>query len=360
MKKLVVAAVLLSLGLMGVPLVEAARARGENDQRAAAQQAQTTQQTQQVRPGTEKAEAELSAGRVDEALKTLNAIPRDSSNESLINHLLGLAHYQKSDYQGAVEFLARSAASSPDSSRQHRQAIRLLGMSHYLGGHVAECIPYLEQVNGWDPHDVEIQYTLGNSYIQAHNLDRARDVFAAMFSVRANSAAAYLINAQMMIRQEFEELAERELQKALDLDAKLPEANFLLAEMAIYHANIDLGIELLEKEIAINPAFAMAYYRLGEALTRQLKWDKAIAPLQKSIWLNPFFSGPYIVLGKVYLKKGDLGNAESMLRHALKMDQNNISGHHLLAQVLQQAGRPEDARREFELADRLQKGSPER
>ena len=97
----------------------------------------------------------------------------------------------------------------------------------------------------------------------------------------------------------------------------------------------------------------MSYYMLGEAYSRQLKWDEAIAPLQKSIWLNPFFSGPYIVLGKVYLKKRDLGNAESILRRALAMDPNNYSGHHLLAQVLQQANRMAEAKKEFDIAESL-------
>jgi Tfp pilus assembly protein PilF len=35
------------------------------------------------------------------------------------------------------------------------------------------------------------------------------------------------------------------------------------------------------------------------------------------------------------------------------MDPNNFSGHHLLAQVLQQANRSEEAKKEFELAERL-------
>jgi superkiller protein 3 len=174
-----------------------------------------------------------------------------------------------------------------------------------------------------------------------------------MFKVRSSSAAAYLINAQMMMRQRFEVLAEQELQKALALDPKLPQINFLLAEIAIYNAQIDRGIALLQKEIEINPTFAMAFYWLGEAYTRKLSWDEAVGPLQKSIWLNPYFSGPYIVLGKVYLKKGDLQNAEGMLRRATQMDPNNFSAHHLLAQVLQRANRPEEAKREFETAEKL-------
>lgn len=59
------------------------------------------------------------------------------------------------------------------------------------------------------------------------------------------------------------------------------------------------------------------------------------------------------MLGKVYLKKGDLQNAEGMLRHATVMDPNNFSAHHLLAQVLQRANRMEEAKKEFETAEKL-------
>jgi len=306
---------------------------------------------------TEKAESLLSSGKIDEAITVLLTIPKSVSNESQISHLLGLAYYQKADYERSAEQLSIAVKRTTADSRQYRQDIQMLALSHYLLGHIKEAIPYLEQVKSWAPDNVEMAYTLGISYIQIHDPDKARASFARMFSVSPTSASAYLINAQMMIRQQFEEFAVKELQKALELDPKLPQANFLLGEMAIYHANLDQGIEFLQKEIAINPGFAMAHYMLGEAYTRQLEWDAAIAPLQKSIWLNPFFSGPYIVLGKVYLKKGELGNAEGMLRRALKMDPNNFSGHHLLAQVLQQANKLEDAKKEFELANQLRTNS---
>lgn len=304
-----------------------------------------------------QAQSLLSAGKIDAAIEMLRSLATSNSTDTTVNHLLGLAYYQKSDYARAIEYLSIAVRGMPEDSRQYRQGVQMLGLSQYLLGHLKEAIPYLEQVTNWSPSNVEIAYVLGLSYIQTQSPNKAREAFARMFNIQPNSAAAYLINAQMMIRQRFEEIAEKELQRALELDPKLPQAKFLLGELAIFRANIDRGIELLQNEIAINPAFGMAYYRLGEAYTRQLKWDEAVAPLQKSIWLNPYFSGPYIVLGKVYLKKGDLSNAETILRRALKMDQNNFSGHHLLAQVLQQANRLEEAKKEFELADRLRTSS---
>lgn len=304
-----------------------------------------------------QAQALLSAGKIDAAIDLLRSLPASSTTNTQVSYFLGLAYYQKSDYTRAIEHLSAAVKAMPEESRQHRQGVQMLGLSQYLLGHLKEAIPYFEQIGKWSPDNVEIAYVLGLSYIQTQNPNKARETFARMFNVQPNSATAYLLNAQMMIRQRFEEFAEKELQRALELDPKLPQANFLLGELAIYRADINRGIELLQNEIAINPAFGMAYYRLGEAYTRQLKWDEAVAPLQKSIWLNPYFSGPYIVLGKVHLKKGDLSNAESILRRALNMDPNNFSGHHLLAQVLQRANRLEEAKKEFELADRLRTGS---
>jgi len=315
---------------------------------------QPTPEPGSISPIVAQAQSLLSAGKIDAAIEALS---KAGSNDASVSHLLGLAYYQKSDYARAIEHLSNALRQMPNDGRQYRQGTQALGLSHYLLGHLKEAIPYLEQVRNWSPDSVEIAYVLGISYIQTHNTDKGREAFARMFRISPTSASAYLINAQMLIRQQFEIIAEKELQKALELDPKLPQANFLLGELAIFRADIDRGIELMQKEIAINPAFSMPYYRLGEAYTRQLKWDEAVAPLQKAIWLNPYFSGPYIVLGKVHFKKGDLLNAETVLRRALTMDPNNFSGHHLLGQVLRQANRLEEAKREFEIADRLRTNS---
>jgi len=98
----------------------------------------------------------------------------------------------------------------------------------------------------------------------------------------------------------------------------------------------------------------MALYRIGDVHSRRLEWPAAIAALQQSLWINPYFSGPYILLGKAYSKTNQIEPAEDMLRRAIQYDPNNKSAHYLLAQVLQQAGRAEEAKREFAIAERLQ------
>ena len=98
----------------------------------------------------------------------------------------------------------------------------------------------------------------------------------------------------------------------------------------------------------------MALYRMGDVYSRRLEWDAAIATLQQSLWINPYFSGPYILLGKAYGRTGQPASAEQMLRRAIEYDPNNKSAHYLLAQLLQQVGRAEEAKREFAIAERLQ------
>jgi cytochrome c-type biogenesis protein CcmH/NrfG len=171
--------------------------------------------------------------------------------------------------------------------------------------------------------------------------------------VPEDSAAGHLVTAQMMVRLEMEEQATQELERALEKDSRMPNVNFLLGQMALFRGRLANAIALTERELVLNPGHSMAWSQLGDAYVRQAKWDEAIAALQKSIWLNPYYSAPYILLGRAYMKKEQPARAEAMLRRAIQYDPNNRSAHYLLAQLLQQTGRTDEAKREFEIAERL-------
>ncbi len=301
-----------------------------------------------------EAKQHFDAGRYDEVIRLLNGATASPGENAQVDYLLGSAFYRKQNYARAVPFLIKVIQQTAETSREYREATLALGMTHYLQGRLQEALPLLEKIVVWQPNNNEFVYALGMAGIQARQPEKARAAFGRMFRVAPDSAAAHLLTAQMMIRVEMEDFAEAELKLALEKDPRLPQANYLLAQNAIYKNRFDEGIALMEKELAINPNNAMAYYKIGDALTRQLKWDDAISQLQKSIWLNPFYSGPYILLGKSYLKKKEFSNAEGMLRRAIQFDPNNKSAHYILGQVYQQLGKAEDAKREFAVAEKLQ------
>jgi cytochrome c-type biogenesis protein CcmH/NrfG len=293
----------------------------------------------------------IDRGAPREAITTLEKLDRDVVE---VRHLLGVAYYHADDHKRAIEILAGLRDAFPADSRQRREVVQVLGLCHYLSGHFTDAIPLLEETRQWARDNTELGYILGQAYIQTRQPDAARRALASTFGVPEDSAAAHLIAAQQMIRLEMEPMAEAELKKALGRDPRLPRANYLLGQIALFRGRLDEALTLSLKEIEISPGDGMAWYQLGDAYLRQSRWDDAAAALQKSLWLNPFYSGPYILLGRVYIKKEQPATAEGMLRRAIQYDPNNRTAHYLLAQLLQQTGRLEEARREFEIAERLQ------
>lgn len=277
----------------------------------------------------------------------------DEALQPQIDLLLGVAYYHADDPAKAVELLTPVVDRLPPDSLARREAEQVIGLSAVVIGKFAEAIPRLEATRRWAPDNQELAYALAQAYVQTQRPDSARATVASIYSVAPDSAAAHLLAAQLMIRLEMEPQAEVELTKAVEKDARLPGANLLLGQIALFRGRLPEAVSLTLRELAISPANAMAFSQLGDAYVRQSKWDDAITALQKSIWLNPYYSAPYILLGRAYARKSQPSVAEGMLRRAIQLDPNNRTAHYQLAQLLQLGGREEEAKREFEIAEKL-------
>jgi tetratricopeptide (TPR) repeat protein len=293
----------------------------------------------------------MQQGKVDEAIAQLQTLEaRDPAAKGLALEM-GTAFYKKSDFPKAIEYLKRATVADPANS----EATQLLGLSYYLGGHPADAIPLLERVQGWYSRaNVDAAYILGICYIQTKNYDQARKAFAKMFDVPGDSAASYLFTARMLLRQDYDPVAEEYAQKAVSLDPKLPLLHFLLGELFLYKSRVPEAIAEFQKELTINPGHAATYYKLADAYSRVQKFEDAERLLQRSIWLDATSTGPYILMGKVLEKKGEFDLAVRALQRAATMDPNNPTTHHLLGQAYRDMGRKEEAEGELKLAEELQ------
>ncbi len=292
----------------------------------------------------------MQQGKVDEAIADLQSIEAKSPATKGLALELGTAYYKKSDFPKAIDYLKKATAE--DAANQ--EAVQLLGMSYYAGGHPADAIPLLEKVQGWVSRaNVDGYYILGTCYIQTRNYDGARKSFGKMFDVPEDSAAAYLFTARMLLRQEYDPIAEEYALKAASIDPKLPLVHFLLGELYLYKSRLPESIAEFQKELAIDPASAATYYKLADAYSRVQKFDDAQRLLQRSIRLDATSSGPFILMGKVLEKKGDYDLAVLALKHAVTMEPTNPSTHHLLGQAYRDMGKKEEAEAELKKAEEL-------
>jgi tetratricopeptide (TPR) repeat protein len=286
-------------------------------------------------------------GKHAEALAALEELRTKSPAVKGLDHEFGIVYYKKSDYPQAIASFKKALDEDPKDN----EATQLLGLSLYLTGHAAEAAPLLEKVQTWMPRaNVDASYILGVCYIQAKDYDHARKAFATMYGVKPDSAAAYMFTARMLLRQEFDPVAEEYGKKAVALDPNLPLGHYLLGELYLYKSRLPEAVEEFQKELAINPGHAATYYKLGDAYSRQQNWDEAERLLQRSIWLDATSTGPYILMGKVLLKKGEAELAVRALRRAETMDPANAMPHQLLGQAYRELGQTEDAERELRMA----------
>lgn len=313
--------------------------------------ANLTQAAPSLAPEFAQSRKLIQQGKLDEAIAELHSLEANTSRMKGLDLELGAAFYKKSDYSQAIEYLKKATAADPSNN----EAVQLLGLSYYLGGHPGDAIPLLERVQTWYPRaNVDASYILGICYIQTKDYPHAREAFAKMFDVPSNSAASYLFTARMLLRQEFDPVAEEYAQKAATLDPRLPLAHFLLGELYLYKSRVPEAISEFQRELAIDPANAATYYKLADAYSRILKFDDAERLLQRSIWLDATSTGPYILMGKVLEKKGEFELAVRALQRAATMDPNNPTTHHLLGQAYRDMGRKEEAENELKLAEQLQ------
>lgn len=293
----------------------------------------------------------MQQGKIDDAIAELQTLTTANPQMKGLDLEIGAAYYKKSDYPSAINYLNKATVADPNNG----EAQQLLGLSYYLGGHPTQAIPLLEKVQTWFPRaNVDASYILGICYIQTKDYPRARKAFARMFDVPADSAASYLFTARMLLRQEFDPIAEEYAQKAVALDPKLPLAHFLLGELYLYKSRVPEAIVEFQKELALNPAHAATYYKLADAYSRVQKFDDAERLLQRSIWLDSTSTGPYILMGKVLEKKGEFELAVRSLQRAVAMDPNNPTTHHLLGQAYRDLGKKDEADTELKLAEQLQ------
>jgi len=293
----------------------------------------------------------LQTGQTDAAIVKLEDVAARHPTLAGLQHELGVAYYTKGNYLIAIKHLAHALKQEAGD----RDVAQLLGLSYYLTGQPAEAIPYLRQFqSAADGRAPDAAYVLALCYALTKQHDEAMRVFSRLYDLPADSPATHLIFARVLLLQGLDLVAEREAREALQQFPTIPEAHFVLGQVALYRADLSEGIAEFQTELRLNPGFAPAFARLAEVYFREGRWNDAQTAVQRSIWLDATSAESHILLGKVLLHKREFVQALRVVQRAISIDPNNYTAHHLLSEAYRETGQPDLATREMRIAALLE------
>lgn len=297
-----------------------------------------------------EARALMKQGKLDDALRELDTLAAQQPRPAEVERLRGIVFYQKNEMEAADASFAQALEQDPADL----ESMQMRGVVLYRLGKPAEAIPWLEKAHAAPVANADPNYVLALCYIATKRYDDARHAFATQYGFAPDSAAAWLVTARMLFRQEQTAAAAAAAKKACDIDSRLPQAHRLLGEIALGNGDVAGALAQLEQELKVNPLDGETYDRMGDAYVRSGKYGKAQQVLDRAVLLEPNASGPYILLGRTLIAEQDPVTATMYLEHAVKIDPSNSMAHMLLGRALEASGRKAEAQREFQALQKLQ------
>jgi tetratricopeptide (TPR) repeat protein len=297
------------------------------------------------------------------------------------------------DWDSAISALREAIAKKPDQADAHNMLGLLLGRK---GADKSEVIAEFREAVRLRPDFAQAYNNLGLVLTQTDDDEAAVAAFHDAIRIRPDYADAHANLGAALIPTDGEQ-AIRELEKAVALEPSV-KTQFNLA--TAYGASPKYGavkeIELLRKVIAASPTFARAHLALGKALLQDGKVPEAITELQEAARLDPQSGEAHYQLGlalsragrkdeaatelkqgrelssaddrdqnvnldisegRAALDKGDLDQAGTKFRHALKLQPDSSDAQRYLGVVLEKQGDKAAASGAYEKAVDLNPGN---
>jgi tetratricopeptide (TPR) repeat protein len=294
----------------------------------------------------------------------------------------------------AIDALERAASLAPKDANVRFQ----LGVQLARSGKTSEAIQQLRDAERIRPSDAETHHQLALLLEKAGETERARDErarFTALKSVGDREAAIARFNDEgnrslsagnpkaaeenyrkaVQLRPSDGRLhynlslaldrlrdlpsEQKELERAVKLDANLAVAHNQLGLLALQGGQYAQAERRFKKALAIDPKFAEAEGNLGVLYSQQGKKVEAASLFQQAIQNDPKYAKAYVNLGLLMAQQGASLEAERQFRTAIQVDSSYAGAYAALGMLQAKTGHGSEAVKNFQHAVALDPGSAE-
>jgi protein O-GlcNAc transferase len=303
------------------------------------------------------------AGHLAQAESLYRQILLAQPSNAQVLHLLGLAAYQRGDYQTAIAEIGKAIAENPRQPDYYSN----LGLALRAQGQPEQAVEAYHNGLQLAPLDADIHNNLGSALHALGRLDEAAASYRAALRMAPNSAATQFNLGNVLFDQgAYQQAVEcfrtalrsmpqdadihnnlgnalRELgrfdeamacyREVLHLQPGYPEAGRHLGWLLQESGRTEDAMACYREVLRLQPADAASHYNLGNALRELGRFDEAVACYNQAIRLDPKDADTRNNLGNALRELGRLDEAIACYREAIRLDPQM---HHAKAHLLHQ------------------------
>jgi tetratricopeptide (TPR) repeat protein len=222
---------------------------------------------------------------------------------------------------------------------------------------------YYEQLVEAYPQDERAHFLLGNNYFGQQDYPGALREYQKSVEIAPDFAPAYNLLGYAYRQAERYDDAEKAFKKYIELIPNDPNPYDSYAELLMRMGRFDESIAMYRKALAADPNFAPSYVGIASNLTYQRKYDAARAEaskLQRVARNDADRRNALFATAISYADEGKLDRALAELKKQYAVaekinDAAAMAGDAVaMGDLLLEAGKPDDARTQYEKALRLQ------
>ncbi|WP_164731052.1 tetratricopeptide repeat protein [Anoxybacter fermentans] len=238
-------------------------------------------------------------------------------------------YMDKKEYAKAISILENLLDDYPNNIK----VISLLGKAYYYSGEYLKALPILEQAihieTTYESEKVDIYLTLSSIYHKKKNYDRAIKVLLNGIKEFPNQADLYSDLATEYFAINNEELALKQLEKALTLDPENYSANLNMLDYYL-DTNLDKAWQYLMFFYNSGKVTFAVKYREGLFWYKKGQKDKARYIFEEILEKKPNYSRALYSLGHIYFKAEDYDKARMYFENAIKYQTDLVEAYIML------------------------------
>jgi Flp pilus assembly protein TadD len=264
----------------------------------------------------------------------------------LRQQLAGTGFAEAARRSGTFEMLNDEAASEVDRALAD-------GISLFRRNDLEGALDAFRRATELDPENAQAYVSMGTVYMRLNRQAEAQRTFRKAIDLAPEDATAHVGLGQSLKLSGDPDGAIVELDRALELDPQNADAAYTLALVYQDLGDPEREIAALERTVAIDPLRSLAHSRLADIYLSRQMYPEAVAELKAVLTGRTPVDYVHTRLAEAYYSMGDVAAAEEETRKEIALAPKSASAHAVLARLLAETGRFDEARAEYGTAVRL-------